>query len=536
MNNNQPHQQLNSKEVSLNTALRIYCFYRFLQVSALLIYFFAGNVNNNLGKENPFLFLVCGIIYFIFCFISVVQTNISVLPKIKGTGILFIFFIDVLAITAFIHFSGGVHGSLGILLVVAVATSGILLEGSLVFFIAAIASLSILGEQIFLFYDQKTSGDNFVTAGILGFALFGTALIVQQLALRLRDSEKTVTQQAEQVQTLEKINEQIIERMPSGVIVVDKQLKVQFMNTAAWRMLMMPKVPDFIPIAELSPSLGRQINAWHNNLNSKPETFSTTHSGPNLIANFAYLGESTENNSGTIIFLEDASLMSERAQKMKLASLGTLTAGIAHEIRNPLGAISHAAQLLDESDNLNAADKRLSNIIQQHSVRMNRIIENVLQLSRQKVSNPDEIEINQWLKNFSKDFKTSQANDIEFHLALSDNSHKVQVDSSQLAQVLTNLCENGLRYSYAHSGQRYIRVSSDFDSNTHCHIIDIIDKGPGVAAEHIEHIFEPFFTTDLQGSGLGLYIAKELCENNRCKLSYIKMPEGGSCFRISFLA
>lgn len=536
MTNNSHNGNAPLKEDSLSTALRIYCAYRFLQVSALLIYYITGNADKSLGKESPLLFIICVFLYFIFCLISLAQTNIKTLPKIKGTGILFIFFIDVLAITTFIHFSGGVHSSLGILLVVAVATAGILLEGRLVFFIAALASLSVLGEQIYLFYEQSGSSDNFATAGILGFALFGTALIIQQLAVRLRDSEKTVSKQAEQVQTLEKINEQIIERMPSGVIVVDQQLKVQFMNTAAWRMLLMPKIPDSIPLSELSHSLGRQVSAWHNNQNAKSETFSVNHLGPNLIANFSYLGDSVQNHSGTIIFLEDASLMSERAQKMKLASLGTLTAGIAHEIRNPLGAISHAAQLLDESEHLSAADKRLSNIIQQHSVRINRIIENVLQLSRQKVSNLDTIEINQWLKNFAKDFKASQTNTIDFQLALSDQSYKVQMDSSQLAQVLTNLCENGLRYSYAHKKQHYIQVSSDFDAENHCHIIDIIDRGPGISPEHIEHIFEPFFTTDLQGSGLGLYIAKELCENNRCKLSYINIPEGGSCFRISFLA
>jgi len=130
---------------SLITALRIYCVYRFLQASALLVYFFAGNVNTYLGKEDPFLFLICACIYFLFCLISLAQTNIKILSKIKGTGILFIFFIVVLAMTSFIHFSGGVHGSLGIILVVAVATAGILLQGRLVFFIAALASISFTG-------------------------------------------------------------------------------------------------------------------------------------------------------------------------------------------------------------------------------------------------------------------------------------------------------------------------------------------------------------------------------------------------------
>lgn len=521
------------KDGSLNTALQIYSLYRLLQITALLVLFFLGSATGYLGSQKPELFLISAIVYFIFCVVTLVQTSIKRLPNLKDNGILFVFLVDVIAIAAFMHFSGGIHGSLGIMMVVIVATAGIFLKGRLALFIAALASIAILSEQIYLYLNFDNRGDDFAAIGILGLALFGAALTVQQLAERLRASEQMLSEQKEQVQTLEKINEQIIERMPNGVIVIDKNLDIQFMNTAAWRLLMNPKIPDNSPLQNVSQSLGRQVKAWLKNPNIKPEVFTSGNPGPSLSANFAYLGENNDYQSGTIIFIEDASLMSERAQKMKLASLGTLTAGIAHEIRNPLGAISHAAQLLQESPDLSDADKRLTEIVQQHSIRMNRIIENVLQLSRQKAANMSTLPLKDWLKDFVKEFRASKPFEMELHLSTANDVGSVQIDSSQLTQVLTNLCENGLRYSYTNTEKYYISIECGFDADQQYHFIDIIDKGPGIDESTMEHIFEPFFTTDSKGSGLGLYIAKELCENNRCKLIYVPQSEGG-CFRIIF--
>jgi two-component system sensor histidine kinase PilS (NtrC family) len=520
---------------SLKAALQIYTLYRLLQISALLILFLLGSSTGYLGERHPNLFFISALVYFALCAISLAQTSIKALPSLKGRGVVLLFLIDVLAIISFIHFSGGKYGSLGILLVVVVATAGIFLRGRLALFIAALASLGILSEQIYLYLTFDDKGDNFATTGILGLALFGAALTVQQLAERLRTSEKLLSQQSEQMHELEKINEQIIERMPNGVIVVNQNLQVQFMNTSAWQLLSSPKIPDNTPLHEISPSLGRLVHAWLNNPNIKPETFNVGSSGPALSANFAHLGEvGSDNKSGTIIFIEDSSLMAERAQKMKLASLGTLTAGIAHEIRNPLGAISHAAQLLEESSDINDADKRMIDIIQQHSIRMNRIIENVLQLSRQKAGHQEDIYLQLWLKNFIKDFRATKPFKVEIHLSISNKVGHIRADGSQLAQVLTNLFENGLRYSYSKTDQYYLSITCDYDEEQHFHFIDIKDKGPGINSDEAEQIFEPFFTTDAQGSGLGLYIARELCENNFSKLIYLPQPEGGGCFRIIF--
>jgi len=519
--------------------LLFYNLYRFLQTLLLIIYFLS-NKSSRLGQDNPTFFLFCTGAYGMLCLAALVQSMVPGLKPLKEGAVLGIFFTDIIAIVLLIHFSGGIYSTLSILLIVVVATSTLLLRGIAVFFIAACASISLLAEQFYIFLQSNASSDNFALTGALGIALFCVAFVGQQLANRLRDSEETVYQQAKEVKNLQKFNSQIIERMPNGVIVVDSNLYIEFMNTSAWRLLNKPDDTNNRALREISESLQRQTYAWRNNPNSKTETFSESHSASTnktiLHAHFAHLDDTEENNNtGTLIFIEDASLVASRAQKMKLVSLGTLTAGIAHEIRNPLGAISHAAQLLAESSELNEADIRLSDIIQQHSVRMNRIIENVLQLSRQKVGNLKDIDIKLWLRDFVTEFRASQAHTIDLELDLGSDIHLLkEVDSSQLSQVLTNLCENGIRYSHAKTGIYYIRIVCDFDLENRHHYIDIIDKGPGISQDNAEHLFEPFFTTDTKGSGLGLYIAKELCENNRSTLRFKPTPDNKSCFRINF--
>ena len=247
---------------------------------------------------------------------------------------------------------------------------------------------------------------------------------------------------------------------------------------------------------------------------------------------FAHLGK--DNDSGTLIFLEDMAAVAQQAQQLKLASLGRLTASIAHEIRNPLGAISHAGQLLAESSHLDKSEARLTEIIQDHSQRVNTIIENVMQLNRRDRSNPEEIELNQWLASFVDDFCLNEAIlHSQIHHTPIDDINIIRFDDSQLQQILINLCQNGLRHGDQDSRpQLWLQCGIIKESNTP--YLEVIDNGKGIDATLAEHIFEPFFTTAANGSGLGLYISRELCESNQAHLNYISSPDSGSCFRITF--
>ncbi|MDP7576682.1 MAG: HAMP domain-containing sensor histidine kinase, partial [Pseudomonadales bacterium] len=211
-------------------------------------------------------------------------------------------------------------------------------------------------------------------------------------------------------------------------------------------------------------------------------------------------------------------------------------ASIAHEIRNPLGAISHAAQLLGESTSMDDADKRLADIIQDHCVRMNNVIENVLQMSRRKTAEPKVIDINAWLSDFIEQFSAGFSGEIEVEIE-TDNSLKgftVEFDPAHLSQVLGNLCQNGLRYSEKHVGKAKLRIKAGTEQASGPSI-EIIDFGQGVAEDLVSNLFEPFYTTEVSGTGLGLYLSQELCEANNARLGYSKADTGGSCFKISFM-
>ena len=216
--------------------------------------------------------------------------------------------------------------------------------------------------------------------------------------------------------------------------------------------------------------------------------------------------------------LEKTAQTTQKAQQLKLASLGRLTASIAHEIRNPLGAISHAAQLLNESEQISGADKRLLTIIEQHCHRVNNIIETILQLSRRQKSTPQLINLKDWLDSFIDEFIQTPV--------------LIRFDTDQLYQVVYNMVNNAFRYS-AKNKHNTIEMMADVDNINQLPYLEIYDLGPGVAEDNQKNLFEPFFTTEKHGTGLGLYLARELCEANQAHLDYIPQPEG-ACFRITF--
>jgi len=235
-----------------------------------------------------------------------------------------------------------------------------------------------------------------------------------------------------------------------------------------------------------------------------------------------------------LIFLEDTSKTTQQATQLKLASLGRLTASIAHEIRNPLGALSHAAQLLRESEEIGDADQRLVDIIEKNSGRMNNIIENILQISQRRPSQPERIQIVNFLQNFVDDFRVGRNPQPEIKVDIAVKDCAVLFDVGQLIQVLTNLCENGIRYSIRKVNRPLLELHAAEDKRTGRPFLDVIDYGEGINPEVAEKMFEPFFTTSSKGLGLGLYLARELCEANRAHLEYLPIPSGGTCFRITF--
>jgi two-component system sensor histidine kinase PilS (NtrC family) len=236
--------------------------------------------------------------------------------------------------------------------------------------------------------------------------------------------------------------------------------------------------------------------------------------------------------SGTLVFLEDSAAVTQRAQVIKLASLGRLAASIAHEVRNPLGAISHAGQLLAESPGLAEGDRRLTRIIGEQCQRVNAIVQSVMEIGRRRAPAPTTLRLGPWLGQFLDELaRDSGIEQADLVLEVEGDGPEVRMDPMQLHQVLHNLCENGRRHARGHPA---LRLRVGIQRETDRPYLDVCDSGPGVPEDSVQHLFEPFFTTDRGGTGLGLYIARELCEVNQASLNHLGAGEAGHCFRITF--
>jgi len=240
-------------------------------------------------------------------------------------------------------------------------------------------------------------------------------------------------------------------------------------------------------------------------------------------------------SADTLIALEDSSLVVQRLQQLKLAALGRMTASIAHEIRNPLSSIGHAAQLLQESPTVNPGDRRLGQIVHDNARRANKIITTVLELSRREGARPESLALRPWLEKFQREFLSDHRQyQPEIELVVEPPDLLVCFDPLHLHQVLWNLCNNACVHSTAKDGPARLRLTAGLGPADAVPFLDVHDEGPGISEADNSKIFEPFFTTKTQGTGLGLYISREICEANNAQLQYIRPVAGGSCFRITF--
>jgi two-component system sensor histidine kinase PilS (NtrC family) len=522
----QPPQQDNYR------LLRIYAWYRALLASLLFGMFAADIVSNVLGSVNSALY---GYTVEIYTLISLATlARVLLIHQAPATRYIFIVcLIDIVALSIIMNCSGGIATGLGLLIFITVAASSIFLQGQIATLLAALACIAILTESLVSAYLGRKEV-NPLAVGLLGLLLFVTSLLFQYLSNRIRISQKSAVEQAAQASTLQKLNEMIVQRMHTGIAVLDSQGRILLYNAAAARLMYLPlKVDEHDKLYfQRNPALYSVFQEWIKNPLQRPQPLKLEDGSPEIQLNFARM--ENNNNDLVLVFVDDTRQLTQKAQQMKLAGLGHLTASIAHEVRNPLGAISHAAQLLGESDNLNDGDRRLSVIIQNHSMRVNRIIENVLQLSRRQAAHPERRDLCEWLRYFVQQNSLTYGKDVKINLQLPDHALLVNFDFSQLEQILGNLCSNGLRYSQKEIGEARITLHVYEHENLAVPCLDIIDYGKGIIETERAQIFEPFYTTDVSGTGLGLYIARELCLANQASLEYKFTPEGLSCFQISF--
>lgn len=438
-------------------------------------------------------------------------------------------YLDIVAIVLLMHSAGGISSGLGMLLIMSISGAGLLYAWQYSLLFAALASLALLSDQMYL---ALTNGGNanFTQAGLLGAALFGTAILSSTLTRKGRASEDLARQQAVDLENLAQLNDNIIQNMDAGIVAVDANGAVRLANESARLWLGLAKHPTGQLLATVAPKLAAQYQRWLSDPSSTSEPLQEAAAGFEVQPLFTPLTD-----QGTLIYLDDLGFLREQLQQLKLASLGRLTASIAHEIRNPLGAISHAAQLLQESASLAADDYRLTTIIHQHCQRMNRIIQDVLQLSRRNGAQRECLALGRFLRNFQQEFCLGKdISQMKLKLEVDIEGVEVLVDATQLYQVLWNLCGNAVTHASPPVKPTEITLSAGVAPDTKRPFIEVHDNGLGVPDDQVNDIFEPFFTSSHSGTGLGLFIARELCAFNQASLNYQRSPQGGACFRISF--
>lgn len=514
--------------------LRFYLLYRLLLALLLCAAFGVGLAPDILGSSGRQLFFFTSSFYLLVTLVDFYRCRRQHYHP-TAAHLLFILLADITAHTLLMNASGGLGSGIGYLMLVTVAAGSIFFTGQLAILVAAVASIGIIIESTSNLFTTPAH-DTLFPAGILGILLFVTALLFQGLNRALRRAEQVASQESEQSAQLQELNEMIISHMLTGILVVDGQGNIELINRAAVQLLGgHDRTARFKRGDNLGrePGLAGQLHHWQQSPRHRPPPFIPQHGNTEIKASFKTLEQS--GHKRTLVFLEDFRAATQQAQQLKLASLGRLTASIAHEIRNPLGAISHASQLLEELRDGNPANARLTSIIGKQVRRVNQIVENVLQLSRQHRHAFEPIELTSWLRQFVTDYADTCTQRPLIELRCEAETIATAFDPSHLQQVLGNLLDNAIRHSLQHSGSRWAALHAAVGGIDNLPVLDVLDRGAGVADGDRGKLFEPFFTTSGEGSGLGLYIARELCEINYATLKYQPptATEGG-VFRIGF--
>ena len=443
--------------------------------------------------------------------------------------------VDSAAVVMLVHATGGVPGGLGMLLVPSVMAVSLLLPTRLAMAAAAVATVAMLGEELVRHSPWYGSSADYTATGVLGLLFFATAIGANSVAQRARTSEALARKVGSEFEDLASLNHTVLETMLTGVAVVDADNRIRTLNPSAANLLQASGEVGGEPLLRYSPALNEALQRWRAGAATLEGPIAPVlEGGPELLPRFRRLNAAPD--APVLVLLEDAARVRDQAQQIKLASLGRLSASIAHEIRNPLSAIHHAAQLLEEGYQAGEADAeadaKLVGIIQKHSRRIDVIVRDVLNLSR-AIAEARVFDLNAWLIKAMASYREAQPNWLpELHM---EPGLSCRFDPNHLQQVLFNLLDNARLHGRRGVTKPLVRVNARrlYELGG---VLEVEDDGPGVPPNVAQHLFEPFFTTTTTGTGLGLYLARELCAYNQAKLTLHARDGGGAIFRITFVA
>ncbi len=513
----------------------------------LLVNMFGDTLS--LGSSDLSLFFHTSVIYVVLALVSLVAIKLR--RPYFNWQLAFQVGTDIVCVTLWSYASGGIQSGMGMLLLVSLVAAGMISRGRITLLFAALAAIATLLQHSYAVLVQDAVVAQYTQAGLLSAAYFAVAWLAHTLAKYAIASEKLAAQRGVDLDNMAEASRLVIQDMPDGVLVVDERGVVRQHNPSVARLLGYA-FPDSgnVTLQESVPFLAERFAAWRQQRERSSDSNSISQvKQANAVspmkwnwnevlslpltrhqARVRFRPLQRDGFWGAVVFVEDMQRVQAQAQQIKLAALGRLTANIAHEVRNPLSAISYAAELLREEKH-DPAQERLFQIILDNAARLNHIVLDVLQLNRRDRVQREECNLAEKLPLFIDGFHHAEGVPREVFAIKASAACLVDFDRDHLEQVLWNLCRNAVRYCQKRASSVHLHAWRQDNSRT---VLEICNDGPAVAAEAVQQLFEPFFTTAVSGSGLGLYIARELCEANGAVIEYRQRAQGGACFRIEF--
>ena len=499
-------------QTSTSKLLDFYGLYRLAAVATLLGLFLFQQNASVFGQRSPELFFHTTVSFGVFALIFLRYWHTIPTNGLKH-ALFASFLVDTVYLVIALHTSAAAGiTALGLMCVITVATSTMVLGNPLALVIASLFVLGLLTDNLVSQSKNNLIGIDLSNSGWFSAFLMLTAIVVDRFARHLRLVELEAAKTSRESALAKQLNELILQQLKTGVVLLHGDEVIAFNREA--QLIFKPLQTNDLP-CQLPQKFHQQYMLWQANPEQPLPPLTTHHDHQQLQLQFKTVASGEERY--TMLFLENAQKANQRAQQLKLASLGRLTASIAHEIRNPLAAIKHAAELIKET-NTNTEEAILLAIIDQHTVRMNDIVENIQSLTRQQPFVPQAIDLSDFLMSFAKQFNEQQAGLIK--VVIDTPSPTVTFEPSQLLQVLDNLCQNAARYTVRQDDSHGIVLHAQFVERLNRVALAVIDYGEPIAEQTAEHLFEPFFTTEHHGTGLGLYLSRELCLLNKASLEY----------------
>lgn len=429
--------------------------------------------------------------------------------------------VDVSSLTFMMYASGGQRSGIAVLLLIVVAGAGLVGQGRMTLFYAALATVAVLLEQSVRALFHAAAAEDFIRTGLTCIGFFGTAITARLLARRVVANEDLARRRGDELDNQLKISERIIRDMTDGVLVIGRDGRVRQSNTAADKLLSLQASGSLI--SELPLPLAAKLHELSVGKSESVGMLRTPEGRPVRIRLV-----SADGGGDALVYLEDIERVQAQAQQLKLAALGRLTANLAHEIRNPLAAISHAAELLGE-DEIDPLRNRLARIIGDNAKRLNRLVTEILELGRRDRAEPEYLYWNSFSMALIEEYALHEPS-VSSRVTVSGQDILFRFDRAHLHRVLWNLLSNALRHASNQDGA--VRLELRDQGRSGSAELHVIDDGSGIDPELRAQIFEPFFTTGGNGTGLGLYIARELCEANGATLDLLDNAPGAH-FRVT---